>query len=197
MTHFGLLTSCEIANTMNRCLKSCAFANLCIFLKLEHHSNMRKRIVSGKNWCILTPKQRKCILWKLSNIFNASTDLMYWLSRSHLTAFDCPDLAVSGSYWVFFRRQLHNNYAVYWIFKALSRHTSFSCKQRYGKYCLFYIVQACKFVTARFCYRANWTRVGTRIIVLIQTSVCYTRSFTQLTKPISAGVSFRCHSIEF
>ena len=86
-------------------------------------------------------------------------------------------------------------YAVYWIFKALSRHKSFSCKRRYGKYCLFYIVQACKFVTARFCYRANWTRVGTRITVLIQTSVCYTRSFTQLTKPISAGVSIRCHSI--
>ena len=96
----------------------------------------------------------------LSNIFNASTDFIFWLWSSHLTAFDCPDLAESGSYGVFFMRQLHNNYAVYWIFKALSRHKSFGCKRRYGIYCLFYIVQACKFVTARFCYRANWTRVG-------------------------------------
>ena len=131
----------------------------------------------------------------LSNIFNSSTNLIIWLSSSLLTAFDCPDLAESGSYGVFFRRQLHNNYAVYCIFKVLSGHKSFDCKRRYGTYCLFYIVQACKFVTARFCYRANWTRVGTRITVLIQTSVCYTRSFTQLTKPISAGVSIRCHSI--
>ena len=115
-----------------------------------------------------------------SNIFNASTEFIFWLSSSHLAAFDCTDLAESGSYGVFFKRKLHNNYAVYWIFKALSRQKSFGCKRRYGKYCLFYTVQACKFVTARFFYRLNWTRVGTRITVLIQTSVCYTRSFTQL-----------------
>ena len=33
---------------MNCCLKCCVFANLCILLKLEHPSNIRKRIVSGK-----------------------------------------------------------------------------------------------------------------------------------------------------
>ena len=145
--------------------------------------------------CKLTPKQRKCILWMLSKIVNASIEFICWLSISHLTAFCCPDLAVSGRYWVFFRRQLHNNYAVYWIFKALSRHKSVGCKRRYGKYCLFYTVQACKFVTARFRYRANWTRVGKKTTVLIQTSVCYIRSFTQLTKPISAGLSIPRHFI--
>ena len=49
----------------------------------------------------------------LSNIFKASTDFMFWLSSSHLTAFDSPDLAESGSYGVFFMSQLQNNYAVY------------------------------------------------------------------------------------
>ena len=131
----------------------------------------------------------------LSNIFNASTEFMFWLSSSYPTTLECPDLAESGRCGVFFRRQLQNNYAVYWVVKALSRHKSFGCKRRYGKYCLFYTVHACKFVTAIFCYRANWTRVGTRITVLIQTSACYTRSFTQLTKPISAGVNIRCHCI--
>ena len=104
-------------------------------------------------------------------------------------------LAELDRYEVFFRRQLHNNYVAYWIFKALSRHKSFGCKRSYGKYGLFYTVQACKFVTARFCYRANWTHVDTRIIVLIQTSVCDTMSFTQLTKPISAVVSIHFHCI--
>ena len=49
----------------------------------------------------------------LSKIFNASTEFMFWLSSSHPTAFECPDLAESGSYGVFFRRQLHTNYEVY------------------------------------------------------------------------------------
>ena len=113
----------------------------------------------------------------LSKIFNTSTEFMFWLSSSYFTVIDCQDIAESDRYGVFFRRQLHNSYAVYWIFKALSRHKSVGCKKRYG---LFYTVQACKFVTARFCYRANWTRVGTRTTVLTQTSVCYTRSFISL-----------------
>ena len=41
----------------------------------------------------------------LSNIFNASTELMFWLSISHLIAFDCVDLAMAGGYGVVFRRQ--------------------------------------------------------------------------------------------
>ena len=176
-------------------LKMLCICKFMYFAKTGAPFERTKKNRIWKNGCILTPEQRKCILWMLSNIFNASTDLIFWLSSSHLTAFDCPGLAELGSYGDFFRRQLHKNYAVYWIFKALSRYKSFGCKRRYGKYCLFYIVQACKFVTARFCYRAKWTRVGTRITVLIQTSVCYTMSFTQLTKPISAGVSIRCHSI--
>ena len=122
---------------------------------LEH----TKKNLICQNGCLLTPKRHKCILWMLSNIFNASTETILWLSSSHLTALDCPDFAESGSNGIFFRRQLHNNFAVYWIFNALSRYKSFGCKRRYGKYCLFYTVQACKFVTARFCYRANWTRV--------------------------------------
>ena len=73
----------------------------------------------------------------LLKIFNASTEFMFWLSISHLTAFDCVDLAESGGYGVVFRRQ------------------SVGCKRRYGKYCLFYTVQECKLVTAKFCYRAN------------------------------------------
>ena len=99
----------------------------------------------------------------LSKIFNASTEFMFWLSSSYLSAFDCADLAESGRYGVFFRRQLQDNYSGYRIFKAISRHKSFGCKRRYGKYRLFYTVQACKFVTARFCFWANWTRVVTRI----------------------------------
>ena len=129
----------------------------------------------------------------LSKIFNASTELMFWLSISLLIAFDCANLAVSVGYGVVFRCQWHNNYGVYWIFKALSRIKSVGCKRRYGKYCLLHTVQACKLVTARFCYRANWTRVCMRITVLIKTSFCYTRSLTQLIKPVSAGVSIRCH----
>ena len=77
------------------------------------------------------------------------------------------DLAESGRHGVYYRRQLHNNYAMYWIFKALSIHKSVGFKRRYGKYCPFYAVQACNFVTVIFCNRANWTRVGTRITVLI------------------------------
>ena len=34
----------------------------------------------------------------LLNIFNASTEFMFWFSSSHPTAFDCQDLAESGSY---------------------------------------------------------------------------------------------------
>ena len=49
----------------------------------------------------------------LSKIFKASTEFMFWLSSSYLTAFACPDLAESGRYGVFFRRQLQINYAVY------------------------------------------------------------------------------------
>ena len=84
------------------------------------------------------------------------TSHLIWLSRPRW----------SGKYGVFFRRQLQNYYAVYWIFKALSRHKSYGCKIRYGEYCLFYTVQACKFVLARFCYRVNWARVDTRITVI-------------------------------
>ena len=147
--------------------------------------------------CKLTPKQRKCILWMLSKIVNASTKFICWLSISNLTAFDCPTLAESGRFLVFFRHQLHNNYAACWTFKALSRHKSVGCKRRYGKYYLFYTEQACTLVTARFRYRANWTRVGTRTTVLIQTSVCYTKSSSQLTKPISAGLSICYDFISF
>ena len=41
----------------------------------------------------------------LSKIFNASTELMFWLSISHLIAFNCANLAVSAGYGVVFRRQ--------------------------------------------------------------------------------------------
>ena len=182
---------------MTCCLKCRVFANLCLLLKLEHPSNIRKIILSGNMDAYLTPKQHKCILWMLSKIFNASTEFMFWLSISHLNAFDCADLAESGGYGVVFRRQWHNNYGVCWIFKALSRLKPVGCKRRYDKYCLFYTAQACKLVTARFCYRANWTRVCTRITVLIKTSYCYTSSLTQLTEPISAGLSIRYHCILF
>ena len=70
----------------------------------------------------------------LSKIFHASYELIFWLSSSHLVAFDFPELTESFSYEVFFRRQLNNNYAMYLIFKALFRHKSSGCKSRYGKY---------------------------------------------------------------
>ena len=144
--------------------------------------------------CKLTQKQRKCILWMLSKLANASTEFMRWLSISHLTAFDCSYLAESGR--IGFSSGVNYITIMRCIeFSKLSRHKSVGCKRRYGKYCVFYTVHACKFVTARFRHRANWTRVGTRTTVLIQTSVCYTRSFTQLTKLISAGLSIRYHFI--
>ena len=126
----------------------------------------------------------------LSKIFNASTEVMFWLSSLHLTALIVrTSLSRAG---IEFSSGVNyiTYYAVHWIFKALSRHKSVGCKRRYGKYRLFYTVQACKFVTAIFCYRFKQSKdytpnshVGTRITVLIQTSVYYTRSFTQLTKP--------------
>ena len=48
----------------------------------------------------------------LSKIFNVSTEFMFSLSSSHLTAFGCPGLAESGRYGVFFSRQLHSKYEV-------------------------------------------------------------------------------------
>ena len=95
--------------------------------------------------------------------------------RAHISPHLIVRTSLSRVGMIFFRRQWHNNYAVYWLFKALSRHKSFDWKRRYCEYCLLYTAQACKFVAARFCYRANWSRVGTRITFLIQTSVCYTK----------------------
>ena len=50
---------------------------------------------------------------------------MFLVSSLYLTTFECTTLAETARFGVFFRRQLHDNYAVYWIFKALSRHKSF------------------------------------------------------------------------
>ena len=103
---------------------------------LEH----TKKNLIWLHGCILAPNNVNAILRMLPKIFNASTEFMFWLSGSYLIAFDCPDLAESDREGVFFSRQLQNNNVVFWIFKALSRHKSFSCKERYGNivFCTLY-----------------------------------------------------------
>ena len=76
-------------------------------------------------------------------IFNASAEFK-------LTGFDFVDLAESGRYGVYYRRQLHNNYPVYRILSALFRHKFVGCKSRYSEYCPFYTVQVCKFVASKY-----------------------------------------------
>ena len=56
-----------------------------------------------------------------SKFFHTSTEFMLWLSSSYFTGFNFLGLAESGRYGVYYRRQLHNNCTMYWIFIALSR----------------------------------------------------------------------------
>ena len=64
-----------------------------------------------------------------SKFFHVSIEFMLCFSSSHLTRFDFLHLPDSGRHGAYYRRQLHNNYVVYLIFKALIRHHSVGCKE--------------------------------------------------------------------